>query len=298
MYKKLKMLTIYVAMAILIPNSVWAKGELTVSSIEIGGNCELYDNRIGADASAESLSSALLTSIGTKLVSEGVGYISKWLTNYKDRLNGSDSTSTVSAFFCKEKDKNDLDQHGHFSTVSYSRKELHAEGSTNNSTKTHIELVSKINFFKVGDNPENGVYSLSLEEITYNKPVAKSGSIKDIAVTYVFSIMDKNGKFEDRAVGPFLIKGAKKGSKYTGLEVIGSKLIGKIPMAKSAPPVQISIQIAETGVGKGEKLAAVIAEKIGESISAEKESINKAILAKIGISDNSTPTPNPDAAKK
>jgi len=273
-------------MAILIPNSVLANGQLTVSSIEIGGSCNIYDNPVGVDASVESLSSSVLSSIGTKLVSEGVGYISKWLTNYRDRLNGSDSTSTVSSFFCKEKGKDDLNQHGYFSTVSYTRKELHAEGSTNSNPDTYIEIVSKIDFFKVGDNPENGVYSLSLEEITYNKPVSKSGSIKDIAVTYVFSIMGKNGNFEDRAVGPFLIKGAKKGSKYTGLEVIGSKLIGKIPMAKSGPPVQISIQIAETGVGRGEKLAAVIAEKIGESISEDKQNINDAILKKIGLSDN------------
>ena len=257
---------------------------LIVSKVEYAGTCSpLIPPGPADEASAESITSALVLIAGEALVNVGVSFVANWLTDFEDSYKGSDTALNVQAFYCKVGD-----YPGVMDTIKYTRSTVSGKNST-----PMITLESKLEFFvgekKSEDGAITGLFTITPTKLDYKDNIAKRGATKDLTVTYSFEFFDSKGNSTKIAVEPFVFKSVESGKKYENLDMhMGSKLVGAIPTnfktvkngttESYSGPFKLKVELAETSVGKGEELAGKIAKAIGESIKEDKGSLAEMIL--------------------
>ena len=269
-------------------NSYAKASGIVVSKLELSTECEAIvpapeSGLIGAEAStafgpiAASLGSMVLKSV----IGSGLSFAASWLEEWKDSYDGADSATTVSAFFC------DADGAlGHPAEIVYTRMQLAKNGEESNQEL--IRIVSKIdaipNLAALGDS----VFTLQLSEINYASNLAKRGKNKDLTLNYSFSFVGDDDQETVVVTEPIVLSRIASGDHYNSLEDTTSILkIGKMTSTTETDGtnnvfnhsvVVARMDIAETQVGNGIKLAAQITSSLAASLKKNQTGLSEKIV--------------------
>ena len=269
-----------------------ADDESAISKIYLDGNCKDIE-KPGEARGAESFS-VIGAAIATAVVKEGVSYVAQWFKDFKDTYKGSNTVTNVDMFYCAR--DNSEKYIGIKENLVYKR--FGAD-----TGDIHIQLTSGITMLG-GTSSTPGFFVITPKSLTYNKPIAKRGKVKDITVVYIFTFFEKDGSEKTFTSEPILFNSIKTGSNNQNLaEKYGAKIIFPLPeilsvntadaIAKDNPetPFKVTIQVSEVSPGKGEELAGNITKAIGETIEKDSDAITKMILKKLlkDATDDSAP---------
>ena len=281
------------AISMVSANSFAKATGIVVSKLELSSECEAIvpqpeTESIGATTTSEfgAIAASLGTMVLKSVVGSGLSFIASWLEEWKDSYEGADSASTVGAFFC---DANGA--LGHPPEIVYTRTQL-----TKNSGETNDELIRIVSKIDAIPNPAalaDSVFTLQLSEIKYSSNLAKRGKNKDLTLNYSFSFVGTDDEETVVITEPIVLSRLASGDHYTSLEDSTSVLkIGKMTSTTKSDEsnkvvsysvVVAQLNLAETQVGNGIKLAAQITSSLAASLKENQADLtNKVVQVIVG----------------
>lgn len=264
------------------------------------------------EGGGEALDATLLALTATSLVEAGVSLLADWFKDYEDSLKGSDSASGLGSFYCTNvSGTRPQTDYGIRTALTYERylvtplefsrngdRRVDRAGKVLGGEKQLLmRVVASIEYLTTGNgkNGQEGVFTIKPNELTYNSAIAQRGDTKDLTLTYSFEFLKDDGTTETKSLEPYVIEALEEGAIYPNLAdlIVPSdtlSLPGVVPIEYASSfffptsdkntdvagrmwtPFKVTLQLAETSVGRGQELASRITKSLAESLGEEKQS--------------------------